>query len=94
MAFDLSALITPDADRSDLILPFQHEEIDKVISQLPSDKAPGPDGFNGLFMKKCWHLIKDFYRLCEEFHNGMANLESINDSFITLVPKVPNPECE
>jgi hypothetical protein len=32
-------------------------------------------------------LKKDFYDLCEQFHNGTLCLESINSCFITLVPK-------
>ena len=60
---------------------------------LPLDKAPGPDGFNGLFFKKCWNIVKeDIYRLCEDFYDGNLDLESINYSYITLVPKVNNPE--
>jgi hypothetical protein len=26
---------------------------------FPTDKAPGSDDFNGKFMKKCWHVIKE-----------------------------------
>jgi hypothetical protein len=76
-----------------LSVPFTHEEIDKVVAHMPSDKSPGPDGFSGLFLKVCWPVIKyDFYRLCEEFWEGSMNLQSINDSFITLIPKVASPE--
>jgi retron-type reverse transcriptase len=57
------------------------------------EKAPGPDGFSGLFYKKCWNLIKkDFYTLCQDFYNLSVDLRSINSSFITLVPKKENPE--
>jgi hypothetical protein len=74
--------------------PFTHEEIDKVVASMPGDKAPGPDGFYGLFLKVCWPIIKyDFYRLCEEFWEGSINLQSINDSFITLIPKILSPAC-
>lgn len=60
---------------------------------MPSNKAPRLDVYNGHFPKRCWHLVKpDFYRLCADFYIGQANLESINDSFITLVPKVLNPK--
>jgi hypothetical protein len=59
---------------------------------MPFDKAPGPDGFNGLFVKKCWPIVKDeFVRLVEDFHAGTLNLQSINGSYITLVPKVQSP---
>ena len=32
--------------------PFAKEEIDNVVRHMPVDKAPRPDGFNGLFFKK------------------------------------------
>jgi hypothetical protein len=60
---------------------------------MPPDKAPGPDGFNGLFLKKCWHIVKNnFYTLCDDFYNGTVNLECINTSFIMLVPNISNLE--
>jgi retron-type reverse transcriptase len=37
-------------------------------------------------------IKQDFYKLCSDFYNGQANVESINESFITLVPKKLNPE--
>jgi hypothetical protein len=59
---------------------------------MPSDKAPGPNGFNELFIKKCWHIIKEeVYQLCFDFFNEKIDLQAINSSFITLVPKVNNP---
>ena len=60
---------------------------------MPADRAPGPDGFNGSFLKSCWHIIKeDFYALCDQFFDGGLNLESINDGYITLIPKVAAPQ--
>jgi hypothetical protein len=32
--------------------PFTNEEIMAVIKDMPTDRAPIPDGFNGFFMKK------------------------------------------
>ena len=92
MQFDLSRLILPSSLLEYLTAPFLHEEIDQIVKLMPPDKAPGPYGFNGLFMKKCWNMIKEnFYKLCHEFFEGTVNLESINSSFITLIPKVNNP---
>jgi hypothetical protein len=66
--------------------------MDEVIKEMPSDRAPGPDGFNGLFLKKCWPIIQtEFYHLAKEFHEGNLNLQSTNGSFITLVPKKQVP---
>jgi hypothetical protein len=67
---------------------FSREEIDELMKDLPMDKSPGPDGFNGLFMKKCWAIIKeDFYRLFNSFYENSSDLRCLNGSFITLVPK-------
>ena len=93
MRFDLERLIQVNFDFSSLILPISNEEIDRIVKLMPSDKAPGPDGFSGCFLKKCWPIIKEtFYDLCNDFYNGNLILESISSSFITLVPKINNPE--
>lgn len=92
MQFDLTDLIAP-YDLECLVTSFTHDEIDAVIKQMPVDKSPGPDGFNGMFLKKCWSVIKEyFYALCEEFYNGTVDLVSINSSFITLTSKIQNPK--
>lgn len=70
-----------------------HEEIDTVVRSLPNNKSPGPDGFNNEFVKASWPVIKaDYYKLCESFYNGNCYLESINSSFITLLPKFDDPK--
>lgn len=91
MQFDLNALIQaiqlPVLDE-----PFSKEEIDRAVKEMAPDHAPGPDGFNGFFMKKCWHIIsEDFYKFCEAFVNCSVNLECIKGSFITLIPKKDCP---
>ena len=60
---------------------------------MKNNKAPGPDGFNGCFLKSCWHIIKhDFYTLCADFYDGKLDLQSLNSGFITLIPKSYSPE--
>jgi hypothetical protein len=69
MQFDLSTLIQP-VQLGELDQEFSHNEIDKLIDELPLDKAPGPDGFSGMFLKKCWPIIKeDFYALFDDFYH-------------------------
>ena len=69
MKFDLPNIIKKREDLDQLTAPFSKQEIDDVIKEMPADRAPGPDGFTGLFIKTCWHIIKeDFYKLCDEFH--------------------------
>jgi hypothetical protein len=92
MSFDLDHLITR-SELSHLDEPFTMEEISIVLKEIPPDKSPGPDGFNGLFMKKSWDIIKDdFIKLANDFYLGNMNLASINTTYITLIPKVNNPE--
>jgi hypothetical protein len=63
------------------------------IKAIPIDHAPGPDGFNGKFIKKCRPIIKaDFLRLFADFFNNMIDLTSINNSLIALIPKKSSPE--
>jgi hypothetical protein len=65
---NLQELITPHESLSQLSVMPSIDEMDKIIKHMPNDKSPGPDGFNGLFMKKCWHIISgDFYKLALDF---------------------------
>jgi hypothetical protein len=67
---------------------FTNEEIDRAIKEMPSERAPGPDGFNMQFIKKCWHIIKpDFYQLHHDVFNEEVSLQAINSSFITLIQR-------
>ena len=92
MKFNLANIIKKRNDLDQLTIPFSREEIDNVIKEMPADRAPGPNGFTGIILKTCWHIIKeDFYKLCDQFHAGTLNLESINEGYITLIPKISSP---
>jgi hypothetical protein len=91
MLFNLDDLVQPVEGLEKLVLPFSHEEIDKVVQNMPSDKAPGPDGFNRKFLTACSHIVKnDFYKLCQEFYENAVDLKRLNSSFIALIPKANN----
>ena len=49
MKFDLNSLIDKVPDLEELSAPFSQEE--EVLKNFPTDRAPGPDGFKGLFVK-------------------------------------------
>jgi hypothetical protein len=75
-----------------LEVPFTEKEIEDVIKDLPNEKSPGHDDFNNEFLKCCWPIIAaDVKQLISDFYEGKINLESINDSFITLIPKNDAP---
>lgn len=92
MYYDLSKLLTQTPDLEWLEEPFQKEEIDNIIKQLPTDKSPGPNGLNTYFLKKCGpYISQDVYELCAAFHSSTVCMQSINGSYITLIPKKDNP---
>jgi hypothetical protein len=92
MVFNLSSLIQPVSNLSTLEMLFSHSEIDQIIKNLPSNKSPGPDGFNTDFVRKCWPVIaSDFYELCDNFYDGSICMDSINGSYVTLIPKHSSP---
>jgi PII-like signaling protein len=87
MQFDLPRILQVVDGLHELTKPFEEKEMDEVIKNMPVDRAPGPDGFNGLFLKTCWPIIKqDFYKLAADFHDETIQLKNINGSLITLVP--------
>jgi hypothetical protein len=93
MLFDLEAIIKKVEGLEELTVPFTTDEIDQAVKEMPTDRAPGPDGFNGCFLKSCWHIVKhDFYKLIMDFYEGDLDLESLNTGFITLIPKCQSPE--
>jgi hypothetical protein len=73
----------------DLDVLFSEEEVWKVIHHSPSDQAPGPDGFIGLFYQKAWGVIKiDIMTALLKFVVGDGRgFGKLNKSLITLVPK-------
>ncbi|XP_042482198.1 uncharacterized protein LOC122062615 [Macadamia integrifolia] len=53
------------------------------------DSSPGPDGFPGAFFKQCWEIVgEDFCPAVMAFFNDGKLLNGINNSFVTLIPKV------
>jgi hypothetical protein len=60
--FDLSELLSVSKKLESLEEPFSKDKITSIIHDLPLDKSPGPDGFNGDFLKKYWPIVqKEFF---------------------------------
>ena len=56
-------------------------------------KAPGPDGFNGLFYQKFWEVVnKDVKEAVKSFFINGRMLKELNATEIVLIPKVKGPE--
>jgi hypothetical protein len=65
MLFNLFNIVHPniEIDFSALEAPFTLDEIDAIVKNMPTDKSPGPDGFNGAFLKRC-HISKKISTSC------------------------------
>ena len=76
-------------DLRGLDVPFTEDELKNVINQMPFDKAPGPDGFIGAFIKSCWDIIKDdIIAAANSFYSlRCRSLQIINSANIVLLPK-------
>jgi hypothetical protein len=71
--------------------PFSREEVKKVVMEMPSDRAPGPAGFSGLFFKFCWEIIgDDLLAALEHIHKGhFYNFQQLNSFFFFEVCSTP-----
>lgn len=72
--------------------PMTINEVEKAIFSLGALKAPGPDGFDGLFYQKNWFIIKDIFKVVSLFFDSGYLQEEVNATMVALVPKIPLPE--
>ena len=76
-----------------LVGSFNEEEIRAAVWDCGSEKSPGPDGLNFKFIKQFWEVLKpDFRRFFDEFHANGVFPRGSNASFITLIPKLKDPQ--
>jgi hypothetical protein len=92
--FNWDALHFPEPDLTTLRDPFSEEEVRKAVNLMPSDKAPGPDGFTGAFFKRCWEHIKvDVMNAIGGFRELHTHcLHWLNSANIVLLPKKEGAE--
>jgi hypothetical protein len=74
-------------------LSLTEDEVRSVIANLPNDKAPGPDGFTGLFYKKAWGTIKmDVMNAFNAFWLlDFRSFNHLNDAYMILLKKKEHP---
>ena len=70
-----------------------NEEIEFSIFQLGSFKSPGPDGILAFFYQEYWDLVKnDIFNYVQAFFHTCSLLKTLNQTFITLIPKNSCPK--
>ena len=89
---DLSILNLSSIGEQQLDHCLSEEEIWQTILDIPSDKAPGPDGFTGAFYRAAWLVIKT--DILNAFHalwvlDGRS-LHLVNQAYIFLLRKKPD----
>jgi hypothetical protein len=93
-SLNLTELEWQERDLQHLDLPFSEQEIKNAIMNSPKEKAPGPDGYIGLFFAKCWEIIKeDIIRAMDQFYVlNQQGMHLMNHAYVVLIPKVDNPQ--
>ena len=84
--------ITPEMN---LVLDgiFTPEDVHKALFQMVPSKAPGVDGFTAGFFQKHWDLLRhDVTTVVLDFLNGWNLPTGLNDTSITLILMVRNPQ--
>ncbi|KAK1307281.1 hypothetical protein QJS10_CPA10g01432 [Acorus calamus] len=90
----ITVLSTADgADQAEkLIAPFTEAEIESAVRRLPSNHAPGPDGFPREFYKAFWPIIRgDVSRAIHHFHQIAQLPPSWGSTHVVLIPKNSSP---
>ncbi|KAF9592580.1 hypothetical protein IFM89_016031 [Coptis chinensis] len=90
---DLFKSIVSDRENEILISTPDQEDIWKVVKKMGSLKSPGPDGFQGVFYKKCWDIVGPaVVSFVQDFFNTGYLNPKFNETYIALIPKVVNPD--
>ncbi|PRQ24517.1 putative RNA-directed DNA polymerase [Rosa chinensis] len=85
-------VVTASMNRS-LLAAVSLEEVKQAIFGLGSLKAPGPDGFPGLFYQTYWTIVnKVIHQATTSFFQTGNLLSELNKTHLVLLPKVPHPE--
>ena len=78
---------------SELMKEFLTQEVEVALKQMALLKSPGPDGMPPIFYQNYWSLVgNDVVDAILMYLNTGTFPSPLGHSFITLIPKVKNPE--
>jgi hypothetical protein len=81
-----------EASKAAALTPITDDDIKAALFSIPDAKAPGPDGYNALFYKKSWDIIRvDFIAAIRFFFSTNTLPRCVNATRVALVPKKESP---
>ncbi|CAN6679920.1 unnamed protein product [Malus baccata var. baccata] len=90
---DCVSLVVTDAMNMGLIASISEDEIKAAALGMGCLKAPGPDGFQGVFYQSFWETIReDVLAVVQALIQDSTIPGTLNAAHIVLIPKVANPE--
>jgi len=73
-----------------LLCEVKEAKIREILFAMPSNKAPGPDGYPVEFYKTAWSTVgHDLVLAIQEFFRNGRLLKDLNTTIIALIPKTP-----
>ena len=85
--------VVSDSMNSDLMKIFSRQEVDVALKSMAPLKASGPDGMPPIFFQHYWDSIGDDVSCAVlSYLNTSIIPASLNQTFITLIPKSKSPE--
>lgn len=76
-----------------LMKPVEPSEIIDTLSSMPTNKAPGPDGYPMEFYKAAWPVVgKDMITAVQSFFMFGFMPHSVNATLLSLIPKTTDAE--
>lgn len=86
--------VLSDIDREWLNRPFtEDEEVKQAVWSCDGNKSVGPDGYSLEFYKQNWEVVKmDIISFVCDFYEKAILTKSCTSYFITLIPKIKNPQ--
>ena len=78
---------------AELARDYTAEEVECSLKQMKPLTAPGLDGMSPIFFKSYWNFIgKDVIDASLKILNLGSMPNSLNHTFISLIPKIKSPE--
>ena len=86
-------MMVTEEDNRKLMQPVTEEEVKRATFDLGGNKAPGPDGYTGIFFQKSWDIIgKQVCSLVADYFINGFSLAEVNRTDLVLIPKKECPE--